>query len=126
LQPVAGDFFSDDDGSVFETEINAIAAFGITVGCGIDSYCPGDTISRAQWASLLVRALGLTDGGGDDLFTDDNGSVHEQNIDRLATADITKGCNPPANDNFCPADLLRRDQAASFLARALGWVGTTP
>ncbi len=125
LPPVAGDFFTDDNGSTFETEINSIAAFGITVGCNAagDNYCPNDTITRGQWASLLARALGLTAGAGDNLFTDDDGSVHEANIDRLGTAGITNGCSA---NNFCPLDEVRRDEAASFLARAMGWAATTP
>jgi len=123
------DFFTDDDSSVFEGAINGIAAFGIAIGCNPpdnDNYCPDDTVTRAQFASLLVRALSLTDGAGSDLFTDDNGNVHEGDIDRLATAGITLGCNPPTNDNFCPDDLVQRDQSASFFARAMGWISTTP
>jgi hypothetical protein len=129
LPSSATDFFTDDDGSLFEDDINGIAAFGITVGCNPpanDNYCPNDTVTRAQFASLLVRAFSLTDGAGSNLFSDDDGNVHEHDIDRLATAGITLGCNPPTNDNFCPDDLLQRDQTASFLVRAMGWIGTTP
>lgn len=129
LQPSAVDFFTDDDGTLFETEINGIAAVGITLGCNPpanDNYCPDDNVTRAQWASFLVRALGLEAGAGDDLFTDDDGSVHEPDIDVLGTSGITFGCNPPANDNYCPDDLLTRAQTASFLTRSFGWHGLTP
>ncbi|MFP3915884.1 MAG: choice-of-anchor Q domain-containing protein, partial [Actinomycetota bacterium] len=34
-------------------------------------------------------------------------------------ADITRGCNPPANDRYCPGDPVTRAQMASFLVRAL-------
>jgi hypothetical protein len=70
-------------------------------------------------AAFLVRALGLTDSGSVD-FTDDNGSVFEANIEMLAAAGITKGCNPPVNDRFCPNDYVTRGQMAAFLQRALG------
>jgi hypothetical protein len=69
-------------------------------------------------AAFLVRALGLTDDGGGDRFVDDNDSIFEGDIDRLGTAGITKGCNPPKNDRFCPNDRVSRAQMASFLARA--------
>jgi hypothetical protein len=69
-------------------------------------------------AAFLVRSLGLTDRGDVD-FVDDNGSVFEADIERLATAGITVGCNPPANDRYCPSDSVTREQMASFLARAL-------
>ncbi len=33
---------------------------------------------------------------------------------------ITKGCNPPVNDQFCPNSNVTRGQMAAFLHRALG------
>ena len=125
----ADDFFVDDESSVFENSINAVAEVGITQGCNPpqnDEFCPVDGITRAQWATFMVRALGLTAGGGDDLFTDDDLNVHETNIDRLATAGITLGCNPPANDLFCPNETVTRQQAASFFVRAMGWRTFSP
>jgi hypothetical protein len=71
-------------------------------------------------AAFLVRALRYTDDGGGDLFADDDGSVFEDDIDRLATAGVTRGCNPPDNDRFCPTSIVTRGQMAAFLHRALG------
>ncbi len=117
----ATDQFTDDDGSVFEADINKLAAAGITNGCNADGtlFCPTDPVSRGEMAAFLVRAYGYDDPGVGDWFTDDDGSMFEGNIDRLKVAGITVGCNPPANDHFCPTDPIRRDQMASFLARAL-------
>jgi subtilisin family serine protease len=118
----AGDFFVDDDGSVFEDSIDKLAVAKVTAGCNPplnDRFCPGDNVTRGQMAAFLVRALGLTDSGSVD-FTDDNGSVFEANIEMLAAAGITKGCNPPVNDRFCPNDYVTRGQMAAFLQRALG------
>jgi hypothetical protein len=117
------DPFVDDDGSVFETDIEKLAAAGITRGCNPpinDRFCPTDAVTREQMAAFLVRALGYTDAGGGDLFIDDDESVFESDIDRLATAGVTKGCNPPANDMFCPTEVVTRGQMAAFLHRALG------
>ena len=71
-------------------------------------------------AAFLVRALGYSDTGTGNLFTDDDGSVFELDIARLATAGVTRGCNPPANDEFCPGKSVSRGQMAAFLHRALG------
>jgi hypothetical protein len=71
-------------------------------------------------AAFLVRALGYTDDGGGDLFVDDDGSIFENDIDRLGTANVTKGCNPSVNDQFCPTSFVTRGQMAAFLHRALG------
>src|SRR5690606_13410789 len=60
---------------------------------------------------------------GTGTFTDTTGHVFEGDIARLAAADITRGCNPPANDRFCPDDPVTRGQMAAFLKRALS--GTT-
>ncbi|MEA2002894.1 MAG: DNRLRE domain-containing protein, partial [Actinomycetota bacterium] len=126
--PTSGTFIDDDD-SVFEADIERLAAAGITKGCNPpinDRYCPDDGVTRDQMAAFLVRALGLTDSGTTD-FVDDDGSIFEADIERLATAGITKGCNPPINDRYCPGSSVTRDQMAAFLVRALGLIdsGTT-
>jgi len=122
LPATATDFYHDDDASVFENDINRLAAAEITKGCNPpanDHFCPDSKVTRGQMAAFLVRAFAYTDDGGGDLFIDDNGSVFERDIDKLRTAGVTAGCNPPTNDRYCPADSVRRDQMASFLARAL-------
>ncbi len=129
LAPAATDYFTDDAGSVFEANINALAAAGITKGCNPpanDQYCPTDPVSRGQMAAFLVRAFVYTDPGTGDWFTDDDGSIFEPSIDRLRQAGVTKGCNPPTNDQFCPDSNVRRDEMATFLARALDLTPDVP
>jgi plastocyanin len=128
--PAAGSSpFSDDAGSVFEDDIARLAAAGVTRGCNPpanDRFCPDESVTRGQMAAFLVRAFGYDDPGGGDLFVDDDGSVFERDIDRLATAGVTRGCDPPANQRFCPDEPVLRDQMASFLGRALGLTATVP
>lgn len=116
----ASGFFSDDDDSIHLRSIEAIADEGITRGCNPptnDLYCPSATVTREQMASFLVRALDLPAGSA--VFTDIAESPHAADIAALATAGITRGCNPPANDQFCPSATVTREQMASFLVRAL-------
>ncbi len=119
-----GDLFIDDDGSVFEASIDKLAVAGITKGCnpaeGNTMFCPNDPVTRGQMAAFLTRALHYTDDGGGDLFSDDDGTVFESSIDKLGTAGVTRGCNPPINDQFCPNSTVSRGQMAAFLHRALG------
>jgi hypothetical protein len=113
--------FTDDDWTVHEPNINAIGAAGITLGCNPpdnDHYCPSRSVTRGEMAAFLVRAIGLTDRG-DIGFIDDDTSIFEADIEKLANARIVVGCNPPANTRFCPGDLVTRAQMASFLGRAL-------
>ncbi|HSJ34605.1 MAG TPA: S-layer homology domain-containing protein [Acidimicrobiia bacterium] len=65
--------------------------------------------------------IGCDDSGGfQGTFADDDSSVFEADIEALAASEVTKGCNPPLNDRFCPTDPVTRGQMAAFLHRALG------
>src|SRR5690606_14444178 len=115
--------FVDDNGSIFEDDIEWLAARGITRGCNPprnDRFCPDDHVTRGQMAAFLVRALRYTDSGRGDYFVDDNDNIFEGDIDRLRVADVTRGCNPPRNDRYCPDDYVTRGQMAAFLVRAFG------
>lgn len=50
-------------------------------------------------------------------FRDDDLSVHEANIEVIADLGITKGCNPPSNDEFCPKRMITRGEMAAFISR---------
>lgn len=113
--------FTDAAGSIFRSDISAIAAAGITHGCNPpdnDLYCPDRAITRGEMAAMLQRALGLVESGPD--FTDTAASVFRREIAAIAAAGITRGCNPPDNDLFCPERVVTRGEMAAFLHRALG------
>lgn len=118
LPPAARDYFTDDEGSPYESQINRMAEAGITRGCGGTRFCPNNVVDRGQMAAFLGRAYGLTDNGGGDLFIDDDHSIFENDIDRLRTAGITKGCNPPQNTKYCPDHDVQRGAMMAFLRRA--------
>ena len=113
------DFFTDDNGSVHHDAINRMAAEGVTLGCGTGLYCPADSITRAQMASFLARALDLP-ASGTDYFSDDESSPHEGNINRIAKAGVTLGCSTGL---YCPESLVTRGQMAAFLHRAIDPTG---
>jgi len=115
-----GGSFIDDDGSVHEGSIEAVAAEEITEGCNPpanDRYCPDDVVTRGQMAAFLARALDLP-ASEDNHFADEDGHLFEDAIDSLAASRITLGCNPPANDLFCPDHPMTRGQMAAMLVRA--------
>ncbi len=122
LPATSGIEFSDDNGSVFETAIEKLAGAGITEGCNPPAntkFCPDVYVTRGMMAAFLVRGLGLS-AAESDPFTDDDGTIFEGAIERLAAAGITQGCNPPANTKFCPDQYVTRGMMAAFLMRALG------
>ena len=53
------------------------------------------------------------------VFSDIGESVHRNNIETIASAGITQGCNPPDNDRYCPDQTITRAQIATLLTRAL-------
>jgi hypothetical protein len=110
------DFFTDDDSSIFEGDINAIAAAGITVGTGTGTYSPDAPVTRGQMAAFLQRAFNVPDSNVD-AFGDDDGNVFEGNINAIAAAGITVGTG---TGTYSPDAPVTRAQMATFLARALG------
>ena len=115
LPYVDEDFFSDDEGSPYEADINALADAGIATGCGGGRFCPGARVTRAQMASFLVRGFDLPPSGTN-YFTDDNSSLHEDDINALRASGITGGCTATT---YCPNQFITREQMAAFLYRAL-------
>lgn len=69
--------------------------------------------SSANWTVRIAER----DSG---TFIDDDGNIHEANIEAIAAAGITRGCNPPTNDHFCPDRSVTRAEMAAFIIRALG------
>jgi hypothetical protein len=98
--------------------IEELASRGITSGCGNGKYCPGDPVTRASMAVLLLRmehgpaysppaAVGtFSDVPASDPFA--------KWVEQLAREGITGGCG---SGKFCPATPVSRGQMAAFLAR---------
>lgn len=112
------DYFSDDTGNTFEDVINRLAQAGITAGCAPGMFCPDRIMTRAEFATMLARALDLRQDAPD-AFDDDEGHWAEDDINRFAQAGLTKGCG---SDRFCPDRPLPRDEAAAFFVRSLNFI----
>lgn len=99
--------------------IARLAAVGILEGRTATSFRPRDPVTRAQTASLVARALTHITGrslpSGRDTFLDDNGSVHEANIDRLNELGVIAGVG---GFRYQPSDPVTRGAMASLLMRA--------
>jgi hypothetical protein len=129
LPDTAPDAFTDDDGSVHEDNINKLAAARLVNGTDEGEYSPQVPVTRAQMASFLVRAYEYVSpnelSASSDYFSDDDGSTHEENVNKSAEAGFTNG----RDGGYQPAEVVRRDAMASFLSRDLDLLveeGTTP
>jgi hypothetical protein len=128
LGGTTAEHFGDDNGHLFEEVINRLATAGITKGCDPPAntrFCPDSAMTRGEMAAMLVRAFSYP-ASNVDRFTDDNGHLFEDPIQRIAAAGVTVGCNPPANTRFCPNVTVTRAEMATFLTRALGLMADSP
>ena len=57
--PAAPTFADVPDSHPFFPFIEALAASGITGGCGSGNFCPANPLTRGQMAAFLAKALGL-------------------------------------------------------------------
>ena len=113
-------FVDVDDGVWWLPYVERLADLEITAGCAVEParFCPHEPVTRAQMASFLSRAFGLTASGSAVEFVDVGSNVHADAIRALAEEGITQGCAvEPAR--FCPDEPVTRAQMASFLKRAI-------
>lgn len=75
------------------------------------------TVSIVLGTLLLVSVIPVAGFAAGGTFTDDDTSIFEADIEWLASVGVTAGCNPPANDNFCPDENVKRGQMAAFMRR---------
>lgn len=114
---------------VHRQSISRLAAAGITQGGSGDlpdsSYGPGLTVSREQMASFIVRALdhlrGSSRSTSTDYFTDDATSIHQANINVVASEGIAIGVG---GGRFEPGATLNREQMSAFIMRSLASLKT--
>ena len=57
--PAVATFLDVPTNHPFFQFVEALAASGITGGCGGGNYCPNNPVTRGQMAVFLAKALGL-------------------------------------------------------------------
>lgn len=114
--------FTDDDASVHAENIDCAAAYDFVQGRTATEYEPQAPVTRAQMATIVVSeietALGAPLPAGDDRFTDDDQSPHQENINKLANAGIVSGVG---GDQYAPTQPVNRGQMATFIAQAIDY-----
>jgi hypothetical protein len=108
---------------IFWPWVEALVHAGITGGCGTNppTYCPDQTVTRAQMAVFLLRGIhgaAFTPPAASGLFADvPTSHPLAAWIEQLFAEAITGGCgtNPP---RYCPDQRVTRGQTAVFLLRS--------
>ena len=112
-----------DSGEWWAAHAERLAQFGIDPGCGTRPlrFCGDRTLERGEMAGLLARAFDLPSAGSAGFADVPADHAYAADIDRVAAARITAGCETdPAR--YCPQQQVTRAQMATFLARAAGLV----
>lgn len=117
--PATGTVFLDVAQNSFAAAfIEALAAEGITGGCGNGNYCPNTAVTRDQMAILLLRGKhgnSYAPPAATGIFTDVPTEYWAAAwVEALAAQGITSGCG---NGNYCPTDQVTRAQMAVFLVK---------
>ncbi|MEX0879791.1 MAG: right-handed parallel beta-helix repeat-containing protein [Thermoanaerobaculia bacterium] len=119
--PCAGVFGDVPCPSLFADWIEALAAEGITGGCGGGNYCPGSPVRRDQMAVFLLKAKygpSFVPAPCAGTFPDVAcPSTFADWIERLAVEQITGGCG---GGNYCPLSSNTRGQMAVFVVKTFG------
>lgn len=107
--------FGDVKGSPNQAAIEALAAREIINGMGDNSFAPEKTMTRAEYATIIVKALGLTPKAND-RFTDvPSGKWFAPYIGTANAYGIVNGVSDTA---FNPEGTITRQEAALMTVRA--------
>ncbi len=117
--PANGNVFGDVPADAFAAAwIEALAAEGITGGCGGGNFCPGFPVRRDQMAVFLLKAehgAAYVPPACAGVFGDvPCPSPFADWVERLAAEGITGGCG---GDDYCPGSAATRGQMAVFLTK---------
>ncbi len=79
---------------------------------------PRRWLKTAAIVTVLAAVLAPVAAMASHQFTDvPDSNIFHADIAWLADNGVTLGCNPPANDQFCPSNNVTREQMAAFMKR---------
>ncbi|WP_243299398.1 S-layer homology domain-containing protein [Bacillus litorisediminis] len=111
---------AEDDitGHRLETEMRHLIELGVLAGYGNNIYKPNQTITRAEFANYVYRALNLP--AGEHKFPDVSPSSSlAAGINAAAAAGLVQG---GSDGKFRPNDLITREQMAVMIDKALAYL----
>ncbi|WP_182914147.1 glycerophosphodiester phosphodiesterase family protein [Paenibacillus sp. 1011MAR3C5] len=115
--------FADTNGHWAQQDIELAANKGLINGVSSDQFLPERSITRAEFASMLVRALGLADGTADRTFSDVPADRwYARDVAAAVKAGVIKGYG---DHTFRPEQLITREDQAAMLIRALTYAGAS-
>lgn len=107
---------TDIAGHWAENIIQELVALGAISGYPDGTFRPNNNITRAEFATVLVKAFQLEPQGGK-VFKDTAGHWAQETISTAAFYEIVSGYNA---DTFGPNDLITREQMIVMVVKAAG------
>lgn len=112
---------SDVAGKEYEDAVNVLIELGVVEGYKDGSYRPENVVTRAEMATLIIKALGLNDYAvGKSSFTDMNGHWADPYVAYATSLGFVSGFG---DKTFRPNQTVTYDQAITMLVQALGYKG---
>ncbi len=111
----AGATFGDISAHENRLAIEALASRGIIDGMGDGKFAPDASMTRAQFAAITVRGLGLTASGQSEFTDVAAGKWYAPYIATAAKYGIINGVG---GGKFAPESTITRQEAAVMVARA--------
>ncbi|GIO15225.1 hypothetical protein J19TS2_47800 [Cohnella xylanilytica] len=114
--------FEDMNGHWASEAVANLASRLIVAGADANRFRPDATVSRAEFAAIVVRALGLSDrGDASATFRDVEGSAwYSGAVAQAAELGLLQGYE---DGSFRPTDALTREGAVAILARVMELAG---
>lgn len=112
--------FSDIQGNAAQSAIEQLAARGIINGKSENEFDPDGTITRAEFAAIITRGLGL-EQRSEKIFADV--SENDWHFGYVAAAYSAGIINGVSAEEFNPDGLITREEAAVMLRRAAALCG---
>jgi hypothetical protein len=113
--------FKDVTGHWAEAAINNMGSRMVVSGVGANAFEPDRSITRAEFATIIVKALGLMPGIGENTFSDVGAS--DWYCSFTEAAGLYNLISGYPDGTFGPNDPITREQAMVILYRAMALTG---
>ena len=110
---------ADVVGKDYEDAVNVLMELGVIDGYKDGTYRPENIVTRAEMATLIIKAMGLNDYAvGKSSFTDMAGHWADPYVAYAASLGFIAGY---ADGTFRPGEAVSYDQAITMLVQAVGY-----
>ncbi|MWV43870.1 Ig domain-containing protein group 2 domain-containing protein [Paenibacillus sp. HJL G12] len=114
--------FGDIKGHWAQQDIQLLASKLIVKGQNANAFAPNAQVTRAEFAAMLVRSLGLSQAAGTDIHFKDV-KASDWFYGAVATAADAKMINGFEDQSFRPSAPISREEMAVMIQRALAYTG---